>query len=175
MKPENKTPEGNKLVQDNLVRIPLKLENLRMQREIVLAEPGESTDLFIVKNIPAFTYGVAYGDLIQLIDEQSGEFRVIRHSGQITLRVFSVGGLEKPEIHLLIDKIIALKGIFEVGKTNVDPTQKSLLLISLDISIGFGEIEKLMSSMNAIDNQWEYGNIYDENGAPLGWWKGYTP
>ncbi len=144
-----------------------------MQREIVLAEPGESKDLFIVRNIPAFAYGVAYGDLIQLLDEQSGEICVIRHSGQITLRVFSVGGLGKPEIRSLRDKAIDLKGIYEVGQTNTDLTQASLLLISLNISVGFDEIEKLMSGINTTDNHWEYGNIYDENGISLDWWKSH--
>jgi hypothetical protein len=152
------------------VKVPLKVEHVRIQRELVLAEPCGSADLFIVRSIPAFAYGVAYGDLIELLDEASGDFCVVRHCGQITLRVFTLGGLETPAIRTLIENAITLKGLYEVGKASVDSDQRSLLLISLDISLGFDAIERLISGIKTEGDQWEYGNVYDESGLEIGWW-----
>lgn len=156
---------------DNLVRIPLKVENSRVGREIVLAEEGISDGNYILRNIPAFADGVAYGDHIHLCDTESGEFKIVQRSGQVTLRIFSLGGLEKKEIHSLIAKVVDLGGSFEVGKENTAPNKRSLLLVSLDINIGFEEIERLMQSISDCGDIWEYGNIYKIDGTPIGWWE----
>jgi hypothetical protein len=155
---------------ESLVRVPLKVDHTRVQREVILAKPSDAPNSFVVQSIPAFVYGVAYGDSVQVNEEVSGDFQVIRNSGQVTVRVFVKGDLEKPEIRSLIDDVCALGGLYEVGKIATDPNQKSLLLISLHISIGLSEIAKLLSSVKATGGQWEYGNIYDENGDQLGWW-----
>ncbi|TFW33710.1 DUF4265 domain-containing protein [Massilia horti] len=155
---------------EQLVRIPLKMGQAHVQREIVLAVPNESHDTFIVRSIPAFAYGVAYGDVIRVLDQASGDFEVLEHNGQVTVRVFVRGSLEKPEIRSLINDILGHKGLYEVGKASDDPDHLSLLLISLDVKIGFPEIEEILSSVKHAGHQWEYGNIYDENGRQLSWW-----
>lgn len=153
----------------NLKRIPLKVNDLSVDREVLLAEPlGENR--YIVQSIPAFIYGLAYGDEIEVENIDTGEFQIVKHGGHVTLRVFLTGPLERAEIDGLIERITEASGLHEIGKNAKANTDSSLLLLSVPVSIGFPRIEEAMKDVQNIDAKWEYGNIYSEDGAPLNWW-----
>ena len=156
---------------ENLIKIPLKVESNIVHREFVLAEPSGVDELVLVRNIPALAYNVAYGDLIQPLDPATGDFRLVRRSGQLTIRAFVPSKLDTPAITQLIDQLVDMKGIFEVGKNQDGKPGYSLLLLSVHVQTGFEKIENLMSTVARSGGQWEFGNVYDELGEPLGWWK----
>ncbi|MFC5476004.1 DUF4265 domain-containing protein [Paraherbaspirillum soli] len=157
-----------------LSRIPLKVDSLSIKREVVLAEPTNEDSVFVIKNIPAFVYGVALGDLIKVTDSESGDFCILNRSGQVTLRAYIDGTLDRQDIKLLIDEITAVGGVFEVGANKASAVETSLLLVSIDVAKGFQLVESLMKKFSAMGGQWEYGNIYDQDENPLNWWSSHS-
>jgi hypothetical protein len=154
----------------SLVRVPIEAEGLDIGREVVLAEPTESADCYRVQSIPAFAYGLALGDTMKVLEATSGKFQVVSRGGQVTIRVFVTGGLARPDVRALIESVVAANGKYEVGKDDAVAGGASLLLVSLDVVLGFPTIESMLHVVEGPDVTWEYGNIYDTNGAPLGWW-----
>lgn len=153
----------------NLKRISLKVAGLSVGREVVLAEPCDG-NLFIVRSIPAFVYGLAYGDQIEVANLDVGEFRVVERGGQVTLRVFVTGSLERGEIDELIERVTMAEGLHEIGKNAKATADTSLLLLSVPVSLGFSRIEEMMHAVESPSTKWEYGNIYSDDGLPLNWW-----
>lgn len=153
-----------------LVRVPLEAKGLDIGREVVLAEPVPEESCYCLRSIPAFVYGLAVGDTVRIVDQASGKFDVLARGGQVTIRVFVTGSLNRPDVRALIDSVVQEKGQYEVGKNDTDIGGASLLLLSLDIKIGFPKIESLLHAVEGPDVQWEYGNVYDANGKPLKWW-----
>lgn len=152
------------------LRIPLKINDLPIDREIILAKPTDQDSTFIVNSIPAFVYGVAFGDRIKINNFESGDFIVTARSGQLAIRIFIDGTLEKDEIRHLMENVTSLGGRFEIGINKEDKNKTSLLLVSVDISKGFSEIESLMKKFEKVGGHWEYGNVYDQVGEPMNWW-----
>lgn len=157
-------------MKNNLVRVALLMDKAGGRRETVLAEAGGEPDTFVVHSIPAFTYGLGLKDTIRLLDRESGNYEIIERGKQIVVRLYVNGSLEQPPVKTLIDTVVSLGGEFEVGKNAMSPGGKSLLLIALDLAIGFEKIEALMQPLAGAGHQWEYGNIYDATGNPLNWW-----
>jgi hypothetical protein len=153
----------------NLKRIALRVEKLSIKRESMLAE-ARGKRKFIIRSIPAFTYGIAYGDEIEILNDEAGEFRVINRSGHVTVRVFLPGGLDKKSIDQLIEAVSILGGLHEIGKNAISEDGLSMLLLSIPVSIGFPKIERLMRDLETIKARWEYGNVYTDDGTALNWW-----
>jgi hypothetical protein len=153
-----------------LVRVPLEAAGVSIGREVVLAEPGTEEGTYLLRSIPAFVYGVAAGDAIRILDPASGKFAVLARGGQITIRVFVTGGLERPDVKALIDEVVQAQGQYEIGRNDPRPDGASLLLVSLDSRVGFPKIERMLQTVVGPDVKWEYGNVYDSNGKPLNWW-----
>jgi len=153
----------------SLKRIPLKVGGLSVDREVVLAKPL-GNNRFILQSIPAFIYGLAYGDEIEVENLDTGEFQIVKRGGHVTLRVFLNGPLDRVEIDELIERATEASGLHEIGKNAKANTDSSLLLLSVPVSMGFPRIEEAMKAVQSIDAKWEYGNIYSEDGAPLNWW-----
>lgn len=151
-----------------LERVGLKIDNLSVKKEFILAERIDSRH-FIIRNIPAFVYGSAYGDEIELVGD-AGEFRVYKRSGHITIRAFVPGVLNSVEVDQIINAVTDVGGLHEIGKNARSNDDSSLLLLSIPVSVGFPKIEVFMHSLEAIGAKWEYGNVYSDDGAPLNWW-----
>ena len=154
---------------NELIKVALRIVGLSIRKEIVLCEPLEKGS-FIVRNIPAFVYGVGYGDKIQLQSEESGDFSITHREGNIAIRVFVNGTLDCPEIDQVIEAVTRAEGLYEIARNANEESNSSLLLLSFPIAIGFPEIEKLMASLQSLDAKWEYANVYDESGEALNWW-----
>lgn len=157
-------------MKNDYVRLPLLIDKAGGRREVVLAEPSGDCDLFIVQSIPAFTYGVGLKDIIRLLDRESGRYEVVTRGKEVVVRLYVDGSLDKSEIKSLIDDVVSSGGCFEVGKNSDETNGKSLLLFALSVGLGFGKIESLFKPFGSGGYQWEYGNVYDEEGNPLNWW-----
>jgi hypothetical protein len=155
--------------QSNLVRIPLKVDDLSIDKEVVLAEP-RSAGRFVVRSIPAFVYGTAYGDEIEVMSE-SGRFEVRERGGHVTIRAFMSGTLDKAAVDGVIEQVSSLGGIHEIARNAKASDDASLLLISIPVAVGFPLIEQMMNRLAPLKVRWEYGNVYAPSGAPLMWWQ----
>ena len=154
----------------NLVKIPIAINSNEVKREFLLAEKT-STGSFIIRSIPAFTYGYGLGDEIEVINESAGQVSLVKRANNIVIRLFKRGSLNIDIVDDFVNEIESKGGVYEIGTNAKSENESSLLLVSFPLTYGFRNIEKDMKVFNSDDYNWEYGNIYDENGDPIGWWK----
>lgn len=124
---------------------------------------------------PAFSKGVAKGDEIHLLD--AGRFEIIKHSGNLCVRVFARQDIE----HLQNELTPAVK---ELGGC-LDLQNERLLVYSIPVVQGFNKIEaclnRLIHGESTATNRgqesaaWLYGNVYDpsDGSTPLNWWQAF--
>lgn len=134
--------------------------------EKVRALPQSNANAFRLLQSPLFVPGAACGDLIEMLNNNPGRFRVRERSGQLAVRVLSR------------DDIAALAEVLTPAVEKLDGTldvqAPRALVYSIHVAVGFSEIERVfdaaVSTLSAA--QWSYGNVYDfETGAPLDWWE----
>jgi hypothetical protein len=155
------------IAEPNYVRIPLRVEDARVGREIVLAERADNAKMYVLRSIPAFIYGLAPGDHLELLDAESGEFVLRKRGGYVAARVYLEGTLNRPEIVTLIDTIVEAGGKYEIGFNRDDPSKTSLLLVCFRLELGLEVIQAILCVIDKIGGEWEYVNVYDENGELL--------
>lgn len=138
--------------------------------EKVMAAPQSSAkaggSVFRLLHSPLFVAGAARGDLIELLNNNPGRFRVRGRSGQLAVRV-----LCRDDIAALADELTPaiekLDGVLDVQTPRA-------LVYSIHVAVGFAEIERVLDAAVSTFGaaQWSYGNVYDaETGAPLNWWE----
>lgn len=115
---------------------------------------------------PLFATGAACGDVIELLQNNPGRFRVHERSGQLAVRVMRRGGVEAlaTELTPLLEKLDG----------ELDIESERALVYSIHVAVGFREIEQVLDRVvgAAGDASWAYGNVYDpDSGEPLGWWE----
>jgi hypothetical protein len=113
---------------------------------------------------PGLAYGVAAGDEIELADD--GTYAVVLRSGNVAVRVLSTQSILQKEGDLTA-QVCLLGGRLDGGMNRG-------LAYTIPIGAGFPAIEGIFNAfVQAVpDAVWEYGNVYAEDGAPLGWWQG---
>lgn len=153
-------------MKNNYVRLPLSIDKSGGRREVVLAEPDHKNGTFIVRSIPAFTYGLGPEDVIRVLDAASGGFEVLTRGGEVVVRMYVDGPLDSPAIKTLIDEVVSMGGSFEVGKNADAEGYKSLLLIALSVTIGFGKIEALFAPLTFLNISGSMGMSMTQGGAP---------
>lgn len=124
----------------------------------------DSGYLQLVKS-PAFVKGLASGDVIRFLAD-TGEFEILKHSGNLSIRVFSRG-----DISLLAD---TLTPALEKLGGELDVETPRMLVYSIHVSCGFNAIEEILNNVVNRDpnSLWMYGNVYDpvDGKTPLNWW-----
>ena len=135
-----------------------------LEKVRALAQP--SPNQFRLLQSPLFVMGAACGDLVEMLNNNPGRFRVRERSGQLAVRV-----LCRDDISKLAEELTP-----EVEKLDgtLDVQAPRALVYSIHVAVGFNEIERVFDAvigkMSAA--QWSYGNVYDpETGAPLDWWE----
>lgn len=122
---------------------------------------------------PVFVRGIARGDTIQQLDQPAGAFRVVRHGGNLCIRVFSRRDFEEPALQALRQALVA--DIEKLGG-DLDISEANVLVFSIHVGCGFAAIEALLNQhlQPEPDLNWLYGNVYDpETGEPLDWWQAF--
>ena len=124
---------------------------------------------------PAFSKGLAKGDEIRLLD--AGHFEIIKHSGNLCVRVFARQEIE----HLQNELTPAVK---DLGGS-LDLQNERLLVYSIPVAPGFNKIEACLNRLvygestdtnKSQDNAaWLYGNVYDpsDGTTALNWWQAF--
>ena len=120
---------------------------------------------FRIEQTPAFVKGTVKGDIVRF-DEGSNSFFIVRHSGNLAVRVYAREDMQTLEKDL-VPRIEKLGGSLEFAN-------QRLLVFAIHVSIGFKQIEALLDdTIDESEGQlWLYGNVYDpEDGqTPLNWW-----
>ena len=145
--------------------------NGEMIIERVLVTPQPQEHSFLLIKSPVFVRGIARGDVIQKMEANDsnspkGAFRVLRHGGNLCVRVFSKSSNDSLEQ--------GLTSALEKLGGDLDVHEERVLVYSVHVSCGFNNVEKILNEHLANNDQfsWLYGNVYDpENGEPLNWWQ----
>lgn len=114
---------------------------------------------------PAFIQGLASGDEIKF-DGKDNSFELLKHSGNLAIRVLVKEGMEKVQGNLRA-KLEKLGG-------ELDFSNDRMMIFSIHVSCGFKEIEAILNKESEANDQaaWFYGNVYDpaDGTTPLNWW-----
>ena len=113
---------------------------------------------------PGTAYGVAAGDEIELGDD--GTYQVLARAGNIAVRVLSEQSLISVEPELTAHVASSLAG-------RLDGRVSRGLAYTIPLKAGFPAIEGIFNKFVSTTPgaMWEYGNVYAEDGEPLGWWQ----
>ena len=114
---------------------------------------------------PGLVQGCAAGDVVRV--EADGAFTVLHRGGNVSINVYSDETTDmRRSLTLLTGLIASLGGAVEA------PDDLRFLVVTCPVSVGFPAIEATMSRWESTGRGpgWCYGNVYDDNGAPLDWW-----
>lgn len=140
---------------------------LEKVRALAQSAPDQaSNNTYRLLQSPLFVTGVACGDLIEMLNNNPGRFRVRERSGQLAVRVLCRDGIAALAEELT-PEVEKLDGTLDVQTARA-------LVYSIHVAVGFSEIERVFDATLLASNaaQWSYGNVYDpETGAPLNWWE----
>jgi hypothetical protein len=129
----------------------------------------EQADHYELKQSPLLVRGLAKGDIICVDQQYANKFKVVKHSGNLTVRVF-----RKSDIEILES---SLTPQVEMHDGSLDIKTDRALSYSIHVNLGFSAIESLFDNAMATypDSVWYYGNVYDlvDGVTPLNWWDSF--
>ena len=148
------------------IRLPaLDQSGQRMLEEVLPAEPlGRGRYRLLAS--PGLVEGVAAGDELELSPAEPAGYRVLRRGRQLCVWVYIP---DPPPHHTdarLTQAAAALGGYLDGGNTR-------LRVLTVPVSAGFARVEtELEAAVGELgDSSWAYGNVYDRQNCPLGWWE----
>ncbi|PCJ43579.1 MAG: phosphotyrosine protein phosphatase [SAR86 cluster bacterium] len=131
----------------------------------VMEEAGH----YELEKSPLLVRGLAKGDIIYIDPQQADKFIVVKHSGNLAVRVF-----RKADIEVLEN---SLTPQIEMSDGTLDIKTDRGLSYSLHVNLGFATVEALFDNAMAAypDSVWYYGNVYDsaDGITPLNWWDSF--
>lgn len=131
--------------------------------ETLPALPAGETGRWRLLGSPALADGCAEGDVLRV--EPDGEFDVLSRGGNVCLRVYD------PQRRLTASAADLRGSIGRLGGSVEAHPDGRWLVITVPVTAGFPTIEATLADwIERDDLVWEYGNVYDETGEPLGWW-----
>lgn len=122
---------------------------------------------------PLYAMDVAAGDIIRILDTETGGFEVTKRGGNLCVQ-FCLGDAEADDVgataraaEIIESKISPLGGW-------IDGTTPGLVSCTVGADAGFPAIENVFRE--AVEQfpeaQWQFANVYDPaSGEPLGWWE----
>jgi hypothetical protein len=141
-------------------------ESTVVGREVLEVEPLLDGG-FRLLHSPAFVWGIAAGDVIDLVPSELTGFRLRSRAGNVA--VVAAVSEDTPEnsdlVQALISAVDALGGVHEGGPGNA-------MVFTIPVRAGFGRIEAAFNSFtsNCAGASWWYGNVLDKHDQPLRWW-----
>ncbi len=123
-------------------------------------------DDYLVLYSPGLVEGIAAGDHIRLTDAELGEFSLLKRGGNIAVK------LAWPSGSCMGSRIETLREALEELGARLDGFIDTAAVWTIPSSAGFAAIEKAFdtASSNVPGAEWWYGNVYDDEGKPFGWW-----
>ena len=129
----------------------------------------EDERAFELQRSPLFARDLAAGDIFTCDSDNPADYKILRRSGNLAIRVFRKNHIDELE-EFLTPEVEKLDG-------SLDLKTDRALVYSVHVNIGFAEVERLFDNAMArfTDAVWYYGNIYDrEDGVtPLNWWDAF--
>jgi hypothetical protein len=129
----------------------------------------EQADHYELKQSPLLVRGLSKGDIFHVDQQNLDRIKVVKHSGNLALRVFRKTDIEMLESDLT-PKV-------EMHDGSLDIKTERALSYSLHVNLGFAAIEALFDNAMAAypDSVWYYGNVYDpvDGVTPLNWWDSF--
>lgn len=125
----------------------------------------ERTGEWLLLATPGLAQGCAAGDVVRV--EVDGAFTVLHRGGNVSINVYSDGTTDMTRSFTLLTDLMA-----SLGGTVEAPDHLRFLVVTCPVSAGFPAIEATMSRWQSAGGgpSWSYGNVYDDNDAPLDWW-----
>ena len=82
---------------------------------------SDGENLFIVRNVPVFAFGLSYGDAVNttMIDGVPVFANIARHNGHSTYRIYTKTDRHSPEVTALLERLKALGCDIEVATDKV--------------------------------------------------------
>ena len=120
--------------------------------------------LYEVLGTPGMANGCARGDHISV--DADGGFEVVMRGGHVAVHFYPPGPLAVEDIAALRRQFADLNGDVEA------PTPAKFAVVTVPVAVGFPAIERAVDAWLATrpDIEWHFGNVYDDDDAPLGWW-----
>ena len=122
-------------------------------------------DLYRVLYSPGLVEGIAANDVIRLVDHTLGTFEVVERGHNVAVKVASSSEISNTLAE--IERVLAPLGARRDGAIS------KAAVWTIPVTPGFEAIEAAMTEIMRIipESEWWYGNVYDESGNPLNWWK----
>ena len=147
------------------LRLPVLDDSGRPKiEEVVPAEPLGNERYRLLAS-PGLVEGLAAGDEIALAPAEPAGFTVLRRGGRLCIWVYvPEPPAEQTEARLGVAALI-LGGYLDGGN-------KGLRILTVPLSAGFKQVEaELDGAVRDLQgSSWSYGNVYDRDNRPLGWW-----
>ena len=127
-----------------------------------------TNNCFKVIRMPAKVFGLGYGDIITINDDES---ITVKHQGFVGCRIYGRHLIEGGTLDKAIEFIKSSSGVYELYANRED---LFIFLVGFPVELGWNNIQQFCDS-NFENCQWEYANVFDENNQFLEWWRGKEP
>jgi Domain of unknown function (DUF4265) len=148
------------------IRLPALDESGKRRIEEVLPAEPLSRGCYRLLASPGLVEGVAAGDELELVPAEPAGYRVLRRGGNLCIWVYVPDPPPQETDARLSRAGSSLQGYLDGGNTG-------LRILTVPVSVGFARIETVLEAVVAeLGNaSWAYGNVYDRQNRPLGWWE----
>jgi Domain of unknown function (DUF4265) len=110
---------------------------------------------------PGLVLGVAADDVVRVADD--GRFEVLERGGNVAVQLYT--RQPQAEVEELLDEVEDKGGWldgYHAGR---------LAVFTFPVTAGFEAIEGVVDAYaRRHDEEWYYGNVYDDHDQPLNWW-----
>ena len=141
----------------------IRSDGSSVYEEVHVERLGDSR--FRVEQSPGLVLGIAAGDVVEVAKDAVA--RVVSRGGNISIQVYAKKDCLEVE-GALLKLLPRLNG-------RIDGTTAEILVLTIPVSSGFLDIERMLRGLVKIFPQveWFFGNVYDpiDGTTPLNWWK----
>jgi hypothetical protein len=121
---------------------------------------------------PLYATGVAAGDVIRILDSETGAFEVVSRDGNVCVQ-FYLDDAAADDAQATSQAADTIARDLRCLGGSLDAHTPGLIAFTIPVDVGFPAIEGVFAA--AVErypgSQWQYSNVYDPvSGAPLGWW-----
>jgi hypothetical protein len=148
------------------IKLPVVNKRKRVGYEHLDAEALGANRYRLVLS-PGVVEGIAADDVFIFDDDVLEGFRVVERSGNLCVWVF----FERREAPWLPKTRELQSSVARLGG-RLDGGMKQILVFTIPVSVGFSRVESLFESFvhRVPETEWLFGNVFDRDGRPLGWW-----